>query len=735
MYSTKFIASYTNAVGHLIEVYFDVLGYVGSSSPLILTDDGFSIRNTTGDQDKSNPICGTEALIKIAVRTIDQISIYDLIAQYDNSIRITAYMDKIYTSPIFQGFISVEDNSQPLQDPPFVLSVRALDGLGLLKGLNFEDVDGNLYAGRYSVINLLGELLWKTGQTMTMRVYFNLYEVSMKNNISPIEQMFLDVVTFQSSSGTPVGDTDPADFSTGFDDCYTVLEKIVRNLRCKLFQQNGKWHLVNLYEYFNPNGYTFYDFTFSLVDNMVLSNPFNKQVGQQLVSIVGKKQVLHPVQEDQSLYLKLATKSFELSYSYDQALNTICNQNLSQGVRDPSLDGTIPDETNHSIIRQYHAFTAYCYTHLNGTSSPGNDHPYPSSPPTKNAYIRSVIDGLGYELIRYLVIEQDPANPVSYLVSSPLDIDVNDVFQMSFSWMVRGSLSIGGFYVPAYVLLTGDDGTFWALFSNGNRTSPSNPDAWVKVDHNFQGLGPGFGTPPISSDIYEENGVWQSLTANQNNETQAARSPAVAPVSGQIQVLFVTCYGNSATPVETWFKDITIKILPFLAGGYVQIKGDYNYDNQNNSILQTFNETIQISDSPKTYFKGALLSGVGTAPLLTPNWHRDGIVESKRFTQLMTDILYTNFSRILQRIEGSFRGLTYQDTYDLGSSHVAGLLNSYVFEDGKTPTKRFMCTSFDIDFCSGIGRRVFVETLKGEGDLPLYVPDQYIFAYLFSNPL
>jgi hypothetical protein len=70
----------------------------------------------------------------------------------------------------------------------------------------------------------------------------------------------------------------------------------------------------------------------------------------------------------------------------------------------------------------------------------------------------------------------------------------------------------------------------------------------------------------------------------------------------------------------------------------------------------------------------------------------------------------------VEKIEGTFRGLTYVDNVDVSIVRMAGYLNSYFFSDHSTPTKKFILTSFDNNIATGQGRRVFVEILKDEND-------------------
>lgn len=739
MYKVKYILSFNNDFNELIEIFFQVLNYTGVSYPLIGATDCLTIQATTGDENKQEPLIGTEAIIKINVRVDDPVQIADLIATQDLSIRVTIYMNRIYSRSVFQGFIVVEDNFQPLLDKPYILQVRALDGIGFMKGVYFLDTMGNPFAGKMSIVGWLAQILAQTGQTLNLRVYFNIFHASFATNINPLEQTYIDAITFATGTVTPAGDTNPADFSTGFDDFFTVLQKIVTNFRCKLFQEDGVWNLVSLWEYLNPNGYSFTEYSFGdPVDGIV---PFTivssgRNVNYDL--LVGKVQIIAPVKEDANLYLKLATKSFEYTYTYDQSINKICNQDLSQGTRNLLFDEVISSNIIDPSIQPpvnlvTQGYDPFCFDHLNGT----NQNPYPSNPSTTDAFIRNVIDTLGYTLERFLVMKTLPIGTatLTYLRCSRLLIDQNDILQFSITWRTRVTLADNTEYQIARILLYGDDGTFWSLFTVGDGSIPGNFPVWKQTDANFQQLSGG--TPAVSTGtIIGGTTQWLGVTCNHN--ISALVPPAKTPVSGSVEILLCEVLLSGPDPVEYWYKEISVTILPLLQGSYQELQGDYNFSESNQLIRQTVQEDVQISDSPKRYFKGALLGGGMGEPLLTPQWAipgaaTPGLPPLMRFTQAMEYVIFSHFCRIVQKIEGSVRGFVYPDNVDLNVTHPAGMLNTYMFTDTVNPTKRYMLTSFSKDYNTCQWRAVFVETRSDQNDLGLIVPDSFIFAYLFQS--
>jgi hypothetical protein len=679
------------------------------------------------------PILGTEALIDIAVLDETSISISDLVAAHDNDIRVTVYREKNYNQCVFQGFIVVEDNSQPFLDPPFTLSVRALDGLGLLKGVDLVDNHNLRFVGPYSVIEWIANILYKTGQTLNLRVFFNWFNAAFSTVQNPLEQTYLNSITFEEGDAFNATPTDPTvdPNAINADDCYTALEKIVRCFRCRLFQEDGVWNLVNLAEYLNPNGYSYTEYAISLDGSSnVIASPVDTAKNVLLDVPIGKDEIIYPGGEDQVIYLKLATKWIKLTYTYDQSSNKICNEDLTEGDRNNTYDEVISSSIIDPSISPVTNMTtwgydAYCWTHLNGTNVSAAHNPYPSNPPNSLSFIRSVLDVLNYEKDRFLVLKPSTDGTLTYMRSSQFFADVSDIIQVAFSWRTRHDVHFGGSFAVARLLLYGDDGTYWSLNTIGDGSVAGNGPEWDQTDANFQQTSGG--TPNIGTGFITDSTLnWQSVTVNEN--ISFSNPAAKLPVSGKIELL-LTFDPTSSAAQEYWFKDLSVTIQPYLQGSYLQLKGDYNYLASNSTIKQTDSEDVEISDSPKRYFKGALVTGAGSV-LLSPDWHRHGVTEHLRFQQAMGMTVYTHLRRMMHKIEGNFKGLIYRKS-DY-TDHPCGYLNRYSFSDADEPTRLYMLTSFENNIGTGQGRRVFVECLADQNDVGIAAPDVYQFSYVFK---
>jgi hypothetical protein len=273
-----------------------------------------------------------------------------------------------------------------------------------------------------------------------------------------------------------------------------------------------------------------------------------------------------------------------------------------------------------------------------------------------------------------------------------------------------------------HILLNGIDGSKWGL----GGVSLVSGNKWYLLDSNYM-IGGGSNYPPLvghSYQSYEATNTWNNISVLRDINGALIK----VPVSGDVFIILEG--GPTGASLEYWFKNINITIHPYLQGSYQALTGDYNFTTTGTAIKQTMTEDVQISDSPKRYFKGALVKSNGD--LLPPSFHRSGITESMRFTQAMERIMWNNVNRIFQHIEGQFRGLMYFQA-DLVTRQ-AGMLNRYIFTDHPVPTKKFILTSFEKDYGTGKGRHVFVEILNDVNDDGFADPGtaNYTFNYIFQ---
>lgn len=128
----------------------------------------------------------------------------------------------------WQGFLIQDTYQQKITAAPFNVSFKAVDGLGLLKGIDFP------IAPNYDVTlwECLHKTLLETGFDANIFVKTDLKE----ENTGAVTNVFEDVKV-NSSTYT--------DENTYKFDAAKVLNSILSGFNCRIFQSNGDWFIIN----------------------------------------------------------------------------------------------------------------------------------------------------------------------------------------------------------------------------------------------------------------------------------------------------------------------------------------------------------------------------------------------------------------------------------------------------------------------------------------------------------
>lgn len=666
-YGQKYHLSFTNQINEDYTIYFMRKDYSGGSTALTGSGETLRIKNNN-DDDRFAPILSKEAIIDIDIRETQALGITDFLAVEDDDWNVVIYK-QLGEPAIFNGFLVVEDSSQPLHDRPLQLHLRASDGLPLLKNVPLKMSDGTDFTGLNNITDYIGHILYYINPDIGFKVYFDIFHVDMDTDDCPLEQTQIDCKTFEKDETT-------------FLDMYACLEMLMKSFVCSIEYENGLWHVVNKRQYIKD---TFNWWQFSMISNVVTAGASN--TGEVIRANIGKNELIKFINKDAVIFYKVASKFAKLTYNYETPKEIICNQQLHRGVKNIGLS-----------TPEYDAIDPTCWEHIRWRSelSPVND-----------AYIKREKDVYDYEKERYLILPTETsATGSAQWMSSSFPMGINDKATISVETRLFDGYSGGQNSLVFYVLLFGDDGTFWTLDDNG--TAPNNEGLWVQSDATF-----GINRKAISYVYGASDDKTQWVTASVDSSG--------APVNGIVQ-LVLSEHSFNDFPNRSDFKNIRIDYHAFVAGGYAPVKGDYNIYEQNLKINKTVDETVNISDSPSRIFKGTLFVN---NLLATPEWFRLGITESLRFTQQMALLKYHFAFVQFQKIEGTLKGLSLLNN---NLNTPSGFLPQYSLTDLNSPTLLYILTSLDINYHSGHWHAVLVECqLNGPTTY-----DTYDFTYLFE---
>lgn len=442
---------------------------------------------------------------------------------------------------------------------------------------------------RNNLLSIIAVCLASTNLPLTLNIFHNYYEYRQGTGTSTFEQTIIDSQLFIS------GET--------YDDCYSVLSKILAAFQCTLFQANGCWNIINWYEAklypLNAiNGFV-YDETFLYLGTTTFNNNFFIGPDPQLT------QPIYELVQGGVRGWKFSRKTF----NYNSPKYLLKNYDLLK------LGALRSDYVSLGI--RYKEYTATDWT--------GGD-----TPTYVDRFIRVASDpGTGTEINRTLVVKGDPGS-LSYsksVRSQPIECHVGDKIKVSFS--VRGQNSFTGTWTLEYAIML-TDGTNIRYVDD----LPANNGDW------------------ISTIGFEYNGSGTNTDQWHDVEIQSSQMP----YSGLLYVYLTELYGNGD---ETQYKDIRFEYTPYISDS-TKITGQIHKQNQLPNKKLNNDVDIVIDDSPRNAIVGTLFLNTVTSLLQdrTTFWRhpQDGI-NGWRLGELSTLLELTWRQKTRSKLEGGFTGL------------------------------------------------------------------------------
>lgn len=197
----------------LIIQYIDLIGYAPA----------FELETFNVNEDKFSNILGQGATIRF--KSTNAVNFATFATGNDNHFFVRAtYAGG--TKFIFSGWLVMDDNQQAYLPPGQPVTLYATDNLGSLKDIELSDFDGARPAGKYRLIEIIAWCLNKAEGNLNfidgIKVADSLFEDNMSNvDNCPLNQTYVDVLTFEKTINE-------------FEDCFTVLEKILFSLGARI---------------------------------------------------------------------------------------------------------------------------------------------------------------------------------------------------------------------------------------------------------------------------------------------------------------------------------------------------------------------------------------------------------------------------------------------------------------------------------------------------------------------
>jgi hypothetical protein len=129
------------------------------------------------------------------------------------------------------GYLAAGTYTQDYANPPYRISLRATDGIALLKNMEYLDAEGKKYEGVSTVDDIIRSIL---SRISSMRVKYNIHDniVLPEQGMSSAYHIAIDAKSIYAAVGA---EKTPS--------CYDVLENILATLQLQIFQSESAWHV------------------------------------------------------------------------------------------------------------------------------------------------------------------------------------------------------------------------------------------------------------------------------------------------------------------------------------------------------------------------------------------------------------------------------------------------------------------------------------------------------------
>jgi hypothetical protein len=629
------------------------------------------------DEDKYTPIRSKQLTIQLHTSTEIDISTFS--EGGDNRYYVEFAVQEL-DYVVFSGYLSISDLRQAFQPNPNVLTLVATDGLGFLKDIPLTDFDGVNFSGENKLIEYIAGALKKTGLSLQIVTEMGIreqdYAADADGNF--FNTIYLNALTFE-------------DGVNEFEDCYTVLEKILGEM-CELSQEKNRWYIRRIHEIEGNGSHPRVQSIFGISGDYL-----EDQSGDEFYKEVGSDMTLYDMgfmNDDAEIFKVRPYKSVRHNFNFEYPQEVPCNSKFIRG----DFIENLPDETIDDITYTVKKYELDCWTVQSG--KPGT-----LTTPTSEAYIkRYFIDD--YETDKYVVLTEPTNSDHNWIKSAAIPVDKQDKF--SFSMQIKFNRNFTGETLTwkTIILLEGDDGV---TYSYGEAPADFfGEEKWAVYDGSVAFAFLRAFKNSWNADSFDENNDWVELGGDV--------SPL--PIGGKLYFLFLSNDESVLFDNTVYYTNFNFEYKPYINGSYGVLGGQYHISEQDEDYKATREEDVFISDAPKKLFKGCLLKYSGGEYVKTEgfydHWVWGALPTSeyiKTYGEIQNGDVWNQYNRVFTGFEGTVDGL---DTNKLDSNFMAdipGFYHSFYLRDTNpnTNNKIFKLLHFGQDFHLCEWSAVFIE--------------------------
>jgi len=231
-------AEFTDDLGNDWQVNIHDSDYVGSIVPFKLGADGFVLRYSGNNEDRYQPVIGSEVTFTLTEENSDHTTFMDLLAtNVEIRFSVSVRKDPDGTDDFWWGGVLLpEQVIRPFDYYPIQNTLTASDDLGNLKSVKYNN-DGSAYTGIESGVEHLLNCLNKTRATHLWGTDDFLYYV---NDFDSTDYTGSDQLDDTRISHYGLYNLDQNGVNQYYS-AFEVLESLARVFNARVFQSQGKW--------------------------------------------------------------------------------------------------------------------------------------------------------------------------------------------------------------------------------------------------------------------------------------------------------------------------------------------------------------------------------------------------------------------------------------------------------------------------------------------------------------
>lgn len=643
-------------------VRFDFEGWVGSSTTLQGADQPFVLSEYNTDENIFKPIRSQLATMNI-IGSSSGVTTDDFLMDNDDDVLVS--FDFGAWGNYWVGYLTQDDFQETWVDTNHILTLRATEGLGLLKDSKLSN-NGAELIGVFTPLQILQYAMQGVVQTFVdYRIYSNLFYESMTdgNLYTGLDQCNVEAKTFQIDV-------------LEYDDCYTTIEKLNIAWNQTIYMYRGKWVIFRIEELYCPSTENIIGFRSLLGTRTFLSDRYDINVGVN--------ETVKPVSSEMLRFIIRRTKQDTIQFNYDAINEIVQNGSFARG----SFIGKIGTTLAYNVDTWDYedAFLDIGAVPTSGTFTRLEEYTSNDGPLFDN-YVRFNITSSSLVGISYI-----RSNNINILTGEKFDFSVDARFKFSFTNNSKAQ--------SVYILFYGTTNNYF-LKDNGD---------WIQTNSTFttnvEYLGIEFNKPSSPEDT-----SWVTFSVNSQP----------APQNGYINILLAGHNNQYVTGQERQFKTLRFTMISVFGGQeFNNISGIKSVFTKNNDLKITFDENIYFDDSFSDNFKGSILKADGVT-LTDKKWHRaryDSEVLGFRKQNAVAHWQFNRFNR--NKIDANFFGLTWDD-----GTQPIGLINTVKFVDDDEDKIYAILNLKNIDFSSSTWSATLLEVWDDNKDGAPAIPKTF----------